>query len=179
MIISNESSKNREISKYSLSNKNFERSKISFSHSRSDFVAKNKYKTNRKQEFRRKSNIGRFITRIKENKSNKLNKIFEEEKGENLSNNIIENNLIRKPKLSMKEINKIIGKSYFKVEVSEDGGEFKSVIENGTSSGENDYFDIYDLGGTRARYVKIYGLGNNSSSSASWNSITEIAVSGE
>ena len=112
MIISNESSKNREISKYSLSNKNFERSKISFSHSRSDFVAKNKYKTNRKQEFRRKSNIGRFITKIKENKPNKLYKIFEEEKGENLSNNIIENNLIRKPKLSMKEINKIIAKRF-------------------------------------------------------------------
>ncbi len=69
-------------------------------------------------------------------------------------------------------------KSYFKVEVSEDGGEFRSVIENGISSGENDYFDIYDLGGIRARYIKIYGLGNDSSASASWNSITEIAVSG-
>ena len=69
-------------------------------------------------------------------------------------------------------------KSYFKIEVSEDGGNFTPVIENGESSGETDEFEVYDLGGVRGRYLKISGLGNNSSSSASWNSITELAVSG-
>jgi len=69
-------------------------------------------------------------------------------------------------------------KAYFKVEVSEDGENFKTVIAEGESSGETDEFESYDLGGARGRYVKIYGLGNNSSASASWNSISELAVTG-
>ena len=70
-------------------------------------------------------------------------------------------------------------KSYFSIEVSEDGGNFVPVIENGESSGDTDEFNVFDLGGVRARYLKIYGLGNNSSSSAPWNSITELVVSGK
>ena len=68
--------------------------------------------------------------------------------------------------------------AYFKVEVSEDGGNFTTVIENGVSGGKTDGFEVYNLGGVRARYLKIFGYGNNSSASASWNSITELAVSG-
>ena len=68
--------------------------------------------------------------------------------------------------------------AYFKVEVSEEGENFTTVIEDGVSSGGTEGFDVYNLGGARGRYMKIYGYGNNSSSSASWNSITEIALSG-
>ena len=67
-------------------------------------------------------------------------------------------------------------KSYFKVEVSEDGGTFVPVIEDAETSGETDGFDSYELGGVRARYLKIYGFGNSASSA--WNSITELVVSG-
>lgn len=69
-------------------------------------------------------------------------------------------------------------KAYFRIEASEDGNKFFTVIENAESSGETDEFDSYDLGGVKARYLKIYGYGNNSSASASWNSITEFAVAG-
>ena len=87
---------------------------------------------------------------------------------------------------SVKELDKIYiayysgssRKAYFKVEVSEDGENFKTAIAEGESSGETDEFESYDLGGVKGRYVKIYGLGNNSSASASWNSISELAVTG-
>lgn len=69
-------------------------------------------------------------------------------------------------------------KSYFRIEVSEDGGTFVPVIEDAETSGETDEFEVYDLGGVHARYLKIYGYGNNSAASGTWNSITEIAVSG-
>ena len=69
-------------------------------------------------------------------------------------------------------------KAYFGVEVSEDGWDYTTVISNGVSGGKTTGFEAFNLGGVRARYLKIYGYGNNSSSSASWNSITELAVSG-
>ena len=69
-------------------------------------------------------------------------------------------------------------KAYFKVEVSEDGENFTTAIAEGESSGETDEFESYDLGGVRGRYVKVYGMGNNSSASAPWNSISELAVTG-
>ena len=69
-------------------------------------------------------------------------------------------------------------KAYFKIETAGEDGNFTSVIENGESSGGTDGFEVYNLGGVRARYLKIYGCGNNSSGSASWNSVTELAVSG-
>ena len=34
------------------------------------------------------------------------------------------------------------------------------------------------LGGVKGRYVKIYGMGNNSSASGPWNSISELAITG-
>ena len=111
-MISHESSKNHETSKFSLSNKHLEKRKMSSSHSRSDFFAKNKYKPLRKKELRRKSNISHFVTRIKGNKTNKLYEIFEEEKGENLSYNNMENHLIRKPKKSLKDLCKIASKRF-------------------------------------------------------------------
>lgn len=88
---------------------------------------------------------------------------------------------------SIKELDKIYiayysgssRKAYFKVEVSEDGENFTTVIADGESSGETDEFESYELGGVRGRYVKIYGLGNNSSASASWNSISELAITGK
>jgi len=88
---------------------------------------------------------------------------------------------------SVKELDKIYiayysgssRKAYFKVEVSEDGENFKTAIAEGESSGETDEFESYDLGGVKGRFVKVYGLGNNSSASASWNSISELAVTGK
>jgi hypothetical protein len=62
--------------------------------------------------------------------------------------------------------------------VSEDGENFTTAIAEGESSGETDSFESYDLGGVKGRYVKIYGQGNNSSASSSWNSISELAVTG-
>ena len=69
-------------------------------------------------------------------------------------------------------------KTHFRVEVSEDGETYTSVIADGYTSGETDEFEEYDLGGIRGRYIKIYGLGNDSYASASWNSISEFAVTG-
>ena len=113
MISHESSSKHQEISKYSLSNKNFEKSKISFSHSRSDFVIKNKNKTYRRQEFKKNINIGRHVTKFKGNKKNKLYEIFEEEKGENNMSNNIENDFIRKPKKTWKELYNIIKRRFY------------------------------------------------------------------
>ena len=81
MISHESSSKHQEISKYSLSNRNFEKSKIGYSQSRSDFVVKNKNKTYRRQEFKKNIKLGRHVTKFKGNKKNKLYEIFEEEKG--------------------------------------------------------------------------------------------------
>ena len=107
-MISNESSinKHHEISKYSLSNRNFEKSKISYSHSRSDFFAKNKYFTHRKKENKKEIRRKTVINRKPKKKQNKLYEIFEEEKGENSYN--IENDYIRKQKTSLKDLNKIV-----------------------------------------------------------------------
>lgn len=87
---------------------------------------------------------------------------------------------------SVKELDKIYiayysgsaRKAYFRVDVSEDGENFTTVIADGESSGETDEFESYDLGGVKGRYVKIYGMGNNSSASGPWNSISELAVTG-
>ena len=69
-------------------------------------------------------------------------------------------------------------RAYFRVEVSVDGEEYTAVIPEGTSSGDTDSFEEFDLGGIKGRYIKIYGMGNDSSASASWNSIAELAVTG-
>jgi len=70
-------------------------------------------------------------------------------------------------------------KARFKVEVSEDGENFTLAIPERESSGETDGFESYSLGGVKGRYVKIYGLGNNSHASAPWNSISELAITGK
>jgi len=67
-------------------------------------------------------------------------------------------------------------KSYFSIEVSEDGGNFVPVIPDAETSGETDDLETYDLGGVRGRYVKIYEYGNSTSA---WNSITELVISGK
>lgn len=113
MISHESSSKHQEISKYSLSNRNFEKSKINYSQFRSDFVVKNKNKTYRRQEFKKNIKLGRHVTKFKGNKKNKLYEIFEEEKGENNMSNNIENDFIKKPKRSLKELYNIIKKRFY------------------------------------------------------------------
>ena len=98
MISHESSSKHQEISKYSLSNRNFEKSKN---------------KTYRRQEFKKNIKLGRHVTKFKGNKKNKLYEIFEEEKGENNMSNNIENDFIKKPKRSLKELYNIIKKRFY------------------------------------------------------------------
>ena len=94
-MISHESSKLKELSRYSTSSLNFKKNKINSNrHYRSILKTT---KTNRSNQ-RKKEPI-------------KLNKIFEEEKGENMKN-IFDDVIIQKPKLSFKEILSTISKKF-------------------------------------------------------------------
>ena len=104
-MISHDSSRHHETSKFNLSNRNIERSKISSSNSRSDFRVRNKKLTFRNKDRKRKTTIG---SNVKVKMENKLYEIFEEEKGENM----IDNDLIRKPNISLKNIYKYISKRF-------------------------------------------------------------------
>lgn len=59
----------------------------------------------------------------------------------------------------------------FSIAVSEDGENYKTVLENKQSSGTTLELESYDLGGAKARYVKYIGGGNSVNL---WNSVTEI-----
>ena len=103
-MISHDSSKHHETSKFSLSIRNIERSKISSSNSRSDFRVRNRKLIFRNKDNKRKTMMG---NNIKSKMQNKLYEIFEEEKGENM-----DNDLIRKPNISLKNIYKYISKRF-------------------------------------------------------------------
>lgn len=64
----------------------------------------------------------------------------------------------------------------FSVYVSEDGVNYTLVKDKLQSPGTGLQLDTYDLGGVKGRYVKYVGYGNTANS---WNSITEIVISGK
>lgn len=61
---------------------------------------------------------------------------------------------------------------YFDIQVSEDGGNFKTVY-SGETSGTTSDFESFAISPSKARYVKLCGKGTNEST---WNSITEFVV---
>ena len=64
----------------------------------------------------------------------------------------------------------------FSIYVSEDGKNYTLVKDKLQSPGTGAQLDTYDLGGVKGRYVKYVGYGNTANS---WNSITEIVISGK
>lgn len=64
----------------------------------------------------------------------------------------------------------------FSVLVSEDGVNYKAVIENKENANKDGAFEVYDLSGASARYVKFVGYGNNENT---WNNLTEFVVTGK
>ena len=64
----------------------------------------------------------------------------------------------------------------FSVLVSEDGVNYKAVIENKENANKDGSFEVYDLSGASARYVKFVGYGNNENT---WNNLTEFVVTGK
>ena len=154
-MISRESYRNREISKNSSSNRNLEKSKASFSNSRSDFLSKNKFKTSRRKDTKRKSFMVRHQTRFNPKKQSKLHEINEEEKGENSI--IIENDFSKKPRLTMSEIDKII---YIRFKSKYN----KYYTETKTAPGDwgkvrpnlYGYYQIRNLLGNKRCKIKVY-----------------------
>ncbi len=61
----------------------------------------------------------------------------------------------------------------FAIDVSEDGVNYTTVIDKMGSSGKTADYEAFDLGGTKARYIKFRGYGNTANA---WNSITEIRI---
>ena len=62
--------------------------------------------------------------------------------------------------------------AYFSIELSENGTDFTEIF-NGQSGGNTLDLENFDFEDTNARFVRITGYGNNSSS---WNSITEVNI---
>ena len=62
-------------------------------------------------------------------------------------------------------------KASFSIELSEDGENYTRVIDKISTSGTTYELEGYDLGGKKARYIKVIGHGNSSNQ---WNSITGI-----
>ena len=62
--------------------------------------------------------------------------------------------------------------NYFDLQVSEDGTNWTTVFEGG-SSGTTTELEQYDLGGISGRYVRFFGHGLNN---GTWNSVTEFRV---
>ena len=65
--------------------------------------------------------------------------------------------------------------AYFEVDTSTDNQNWTSVLAAGQSSGSTTGLEAYDVLDTSARYVRVTGLGNSSST---WNSIIETTISG-
>jgi hypothetical protein len=59
-----------------------------------------------------------------------------------------------------------------KMSVSDDNDSYKQVY-SGTSGGETDDYEKFDIGLQKARYIKIEGAGHKE---GTWNSWTEIAI---
>ena len=66
-------------------------------------------------------------------------------------------------------------KAYFEIDASEDGVNWFDVYTGGVSSGNSTGLETYNVADRSARYVRIVGQGNSSST---WNSITEVRVKG-
>jgi len=64
------------------------------------------------------------------------------------------------------------------IHTSEDGTDWVQVLDL-TTSGKTSGFETYKLTSTKAKYVKIIGLGNNDPQSQEWTSITEFEVYGK
>lgn len=62
-----------------------------------------------------------------------------------------------------------------KLMVSEDGVTYKELFA-GLSGGKTSDYELFDLGGLSARYVKIECNGNTEQASGGWNSLSEIVV---
>lgn len=63
-------------------------------------------------------------------------------------------------------------KSFFDLEVSQDGENWEMVY-SGESSGETNEYEIFDLKNSKARFVRYSGHGNSGNA---WNSVSEFAV---
>ncbi|MBR5506411.1 MAG: heparinase II/III family protein [Clostridia bacterium] len=59
--------------------------------------------------------------------------------------------------------------------VSENGSDYTQVYK-GLSKGTSNEYEFYDVGGLKAKYVKIIGDGNTTSSVGGWTSITELVA---
>ena len=70
-----------------------------------------------------------------------------------------------------------LGIYYFSIEVSEDNVNYTSVYQ-GESSGSSNNPETFNFSGTNARYVKIIGQGNNTSTAPNYNAITETVIYG-
>ena len=66
-----------------------------------------------------------------------------------------------------------IRQSYFDIQVSNDGTNWKTVYANGESSGKTDQFETFEVGNVTARYVRYLGHEN---SIDKWNSPTEFVI---
>ena len=65
--------------------------------------------------------------------------------------------------------------SFFSVEVSEDGNEWQSALDNATSSGTTNDMESYDFAPTSAIYLRIISRGNENNSE---NGVVEVVISG-
>lgn len=61
----------------------------------------------------------------------------------------------------------------FSIAVSEDGQNYTTVLNKQKSSGTTNEFEVFDLGGAKARYVKYMGGGNTVNM---WNSVNELVL---
>lgn len=57
--------------------------------------------------------------------------------------------------------------------MSEDGQNYTTVLNKQKSSGTTNEFEVFDLGGAKARYVKYMGGGNTVNM---WNSVNELVL---
>ena len=168
-MISHDSSKHHETSKFSLSIRNIERSKISSSNSRSDFRVRNRKLIFRNKDNKRKTMMG---NNIKSKMQNKLYEIFEEEKGENM-----DNDLIRKPNISLKNIYKYISKRFLNKylkhytdtkNIIKDVGDEKPIIY--------DYYQINNLLENKKCKLKVLHNENNCYYNSKENLIDYIKI---
>ena len=70
-----------------------------------------------------------------------------------------------------------VRKTKFDISLSSDGNTWDKIFDD-WSSGETTELEQYSLGGRRARYLKIGCDGNSAQGIGGWNSITEIAITG-
>ena len=64
---------------------------------------------------------------------------------------------------------------YFSVELSDDDKDYTKVYDS-MSSGKTEALEYYNIGGKKARYIRI---NFNQTTTGSWNSVTEVGVFGD